>query len=138
MTAKKFLEKWRAGRPSKYSEEILPKVQEYLDKCQDKDGKVKLPTIEGLSVYLGVNRSTIYEWKKEHSEFSDMLEEFMSSQINRLINNGLEGNYNPSIAKLLMYKHGYAEKTENSSEISVSSVAIEFEEPKEGKPKELE
>ena len=73
---------------------------------------VKLPSIEGLARYLGVSRDTLYEWAKEHEEFSDILEIVRAEQADRLINNGLAGDYNPTIAKLLLHKHGYSDKTE--------------------------
>jgi hypothetical protein len=116
------------GRPTDYNEEILNKTEEYLNICQDEERQllkmqnedrgyetyenklvVKLPTVGGLARYLGVSRDTIYEWKKLHQEFSDIIEQIMAEQEDRLINKGMSGDYNPTIAKVLLSKHGYRE-----------------------------
>lgn len=118
------------GRPTKYSEEILIKVQEYLDTCVDleEDGemhikrKVNIPTLEGLAVYLKINKDTIQEWRKEHEEFSVLIADLLNIQASRLVNNGLSGTYNPTIAKVLLTKHGYREgidATTNDRDINV-------------------
>ncbi len=118
-----------AGRPTDYDETIIPRTLEYINQCIDteedyikshgKDSqslerliRVKLPTIEGLAVYLNVNKTTIYEWESKSIEFSNVLAGLRSKQAETLINKGLSGDYNPIIAKLLLMKHGYAEKTE--------------------------
>ncbi len=114
-----------AGRPTDYSEDILDKAKEYLASCEDVEIEkevgnrteyrlnVKLPTIEGLAVYLRVSRDTIYEWAKHHKEFSDTLEDLRAEQADKLINQGLAGNYNSTIAKLVLSSnHGMREKSE--------------------------
>lgn len=115
------------GRPTTYSEEMLTKSREYIELCQDdeieresKQGgtvyklKAKLPTKGGLARHLGVSRDTLYEWSKHHTDFSDIMEELGAEQEDRLINNGLSGDYNPTIAKVLLTKHGYREGIEQS------------------------
>lgn len=117
------------GRPTKYSKTILAETRKYIDSCvdesysvvksQSKRGKslenrlrVKLPTIEGLAFRLKVNKTTIYEWRKEYPEFSNLIGELLALQAERLVNEGLAGNYNATIAKVLLTKHGYREGTE--------------------------
>lgn len=129
-----------AGRPTEYSEEIVTKANQYLASCKDEFEnlvaqesdkyttykqvlKVKLPSIEGLALYLEIHRSTIYEWQKTYPEFSDIIEKLQQQQAETLVNNGLSGNYNPTIAKVLLTKHGYTDKqeidqkTEHSGEV---------------------
>ena len=118
-----------AGRPTKYNDKILEKAEQYLLECVDTTEqvvtgesekftsykekiKVNLPTIEGLAVYLNIHRDTLYQWEKEHPDFSDIIERLRGSQIKSLVNNGLSGDYNPTIAKVLLSKHGYSEKQE--------------------------
>lgn len=118
-----------AGRPTKYNDKILEKAEQYLSECVDTTEqvvtgesekftsykekiKVNLPTIEGLAVYLNIHRDTLYQWEKEHPDFSDIIERLRGSQIKSLVNNGLSGDYNPTIAKVLLSKHGYSEKQE--------------------------
>lgn len=122
----------KEGRPTDYSKEILEKALEYIDVTQDEvtEGKIKvnLPSIEGLATYIDVNRDTVYEWCKVHKEFSDIIEKLKEKQVKSLINNGLQGTYNPTIAKVLLARQGYrdavdtdittkGEKIDNSKEI---------------------
>ena len=117
------------GRPTTYGPETLVKARAYIDSCVDEDyrliksessqgesfenkTRVKIPTIEGLGAYVGAARATIYLWKEEHQEFSDIIDELQQIQAERLMNNGLSGTYNPTIAKVLLAKHGYVEKQE--------------------------
>lgn len=120
--------KHAGGRPTKLNSTILVKAKEYLKQAEDDyealgDKKltivwhVKLPTIEGLANHLEIHKDTIYEWEKLDSElgqqFSDLVTRVRNIQAERLINNGLAGNYNPMIARLLLSsKHGYVEKQE--------------------------
>lgn len=136
-----------AGRPSEYSESILIQSAEYLKACSDKrikriagesekftkydyKLKVNLPTLEGLARYLKIHRDTVYAWEKEHPEFSDIIGELRAKQLESLVNNGLSGDYNPTIAKVLLAKHGYKESTEVENK---GGVKFTFEEPDEYK-----
>jgi hypothetical protein len=117
-----------AGRPTEYSEEIVSKTNKYIDSCVDEienyhktQGNksdsyerivnVKIPTIEGLAVYLKIGRTTVYEWIEKFPEFACIIEQLRATQADRLLNNGLSGNYNPTIAKVLLTKHGYRDET---------------------------
>ncbi|MFZ1468598.1 MAG: terminase small subunit [Paracoccaceae bacterium] len=121
------------GRPTEYTDDIVLKTNEYIDSCTDEHYdwvksestgkvdstswehrvKVKLPTIEGLSLFLKVNRDTIYDWEKKYENFSDTLKELRSKQAKMLIENGLSGDYNPTIAKLILSSnHGMREKSD--------------------------
>jgi len=118
------------ARPTTYTAEMLSKTNEYLLLCEDteieREGNrggteyrlnVKLPTIEGLSVYLGVARDTLYEWATKHEEFSDTLDSLRAEQADKLINNGLSGSYNSTIAKLMLSSnHGMREKSDVTSD----------------------
>jgi hypothetical protein len=117
------------GRPTDFSQEMVDKAWEYIDSCKDEEVqeikqeseekgyvmydnklKVKIPTVGGLARYLRVARSTIYLWGEKHPEFSDIIEILGAEQEDRLINKGLGGDYNPTISKVLLSKHGYREK----------------------------
>lgn len=127
--------KW--WRPTKYQEDFINKVDEYLEQCEDIETtfhktmweksdsydrilKVNLPSIEWFALYLNVNKSSIYEWsnqtndkwEKVYPEFSNALEKISTEQKKRLIEEWLAGNYNPTIAKLVLSaNHGMKETT---------------------------
>lgn len=126
-----------AGRPVEYNDQVVKRATDYVNECEDKEEqvvtgesekftsyknklKVNLPTIEGLAVYLGIHKDTVYDWEKKYPEFSDVLHTLRAKQIRELFNKGLAGDYNPIIAKLLLNKHGYTEKSEtkHSGEIA--------------------
>jgi len=117
------------GRPIKYNISYIKKAKDYIDSCEDEivqvvsgesdkftaykeKRRVKLPSIEGLSLYIKVHRDTIYDWEKKYQGFSDIINVLRAKQAECLINNGLSGDYNPIIAKVLLSKQGYSEKTE--------------------------
>ena len=116
----------KVGAPTKYKKEYCEKADDYLSECQDvfsddKKLKVKLPTIEGFSRYLDVNKTSLYEWEKKNKEFSNALDKIRIEQRERLINMGLSGDYTPVIAKLVLSaNHGMNEKTETESKITHS------------------
>jgi hypothetical protein len=120
------------ARPVEYTEEIGIKARKYLKACKDEytefhktraDGSnsferivnVKIPTIEGLALAIGIARSTVYLWKDKYDEFSDIIEDLMASQGEKLLNNGLSGTYNSTIAKVLLTKHGYREGVDSTT-----------------------
>lgn len=106
------------GRPTSYDPNFIKLIDGYLTRCTDKKLpfnriEVKLPTVEGLANFIGVSRSTIFKWAEEHQEFSDSLEKIIIEQKHRLLNNGLSGDYNATIAKLVLSaNHGMREKTD--------------------------
>lgn len=130
--AKKAPPKKTMGRPTKYSLDILKRTKEYIESCEDETTElftgytrnggemfkeklvVKLPNIEGLAYTLKISKDTIYEWCKIHKDFSDVIKDLLAKQANVLLTKGLSGDYNPTIAKVLLTKHGYREGIEQS------------------------
>lgn len=98
-----------AGRPTDYSEEMVKRARKYFQICKDSRTTVRMPSKGGLAVFLDVSRDTLYEWAKNYPAFSDIMEMLGAEQERRLIDKGLSGEYNPTIAKVLLAKQGYRE-----------------------------
>ncbi|MHB8484056.1 MAG: terminase small subunit [Nitrospiria bacterium] len=103
------------GRPTKYGPVIIERTKEYRDIKRPNDDEV-VPSIEGLSVYIKIARSTIYEWigQGDKKEFSDIVADILANQGKALINNGLSGKFAPTITKVILTKHGYREGIEQT------------------------
>ncbi len=99
------------ARPTDYNDEILKKAQSYLDLLPEDE---ETHSIEGLADYINISRSNIYLWasQEDKKEFSDILERIREKQAKKLISKGLRGEFNASITKLMLSKHGYVEKSE--------------------------
>lgn len=127
------------GRPSKFSPGMVKLGYEYLDECKlgtqyvrvvvshvKKKGKdvpvygtkksFKFPMLEGLALHLGVHKDTIQEWKKAHADFSVLVGDLLSLQAVFLAENGLSGEWNATLAKVFLSKHGYREGIEQMGE----------------------
>jgi len=121
-----------AGRPSKYTEELLTKAWDYTNggwKCAGD----AMPSICGLADHLNLDRSTIYDWAEDpNKEISDMLGRILTKQEKVLFNESLKGEYNATIAKLALTKHGYHDKSDSTlsgpggKPIPVQEVPITF------------
>lgn len=102
-----------AGRPTSLTPELIEKASTYLDEYEALDELV--PTIAGLALYLGVSRGVIYKWENEaHTDrqFIDILDAIKARQEIKLVNGGLGGAFNSTIAKMMLTKHGYSDKQE--------------------------
>lgn len=107
-----------AGRPTSYNKEILEATKEYSSNWKEIFPEDVIPTIEALSLHIGIARSTIYDWisqdNEELKEFSDNVGNILAKQGKTLVNKGLTNEFNSSITKAMISKHGYREGTEVS------------------------
>ena len=136
------------GRPNEYKEEYVQSADNYLAECQDEyqefhkirsnsdksaDGydrlvKVRLPTLEGFSQYIGHHLGTLHEWAKLHSEFSGALKKIRDEQHKRLVDGGLSGDYNSTIAKLILSaNHGMRERSDVTSDDKPLTISVSGE-----------
>jgi hypothetical protein len=99
------------ARPSKYTPQILEKAKAYVDGGYLACGDV-IPQMAGLSIELDIHRDTIYDWCNDPDKqaFSDIVAKCLRAQERKLLNGSLTGDLNPTIAKLILTKHGYSER----------------------------
>lgn len=118
------------ARPTDYTPEILEQSRQYLHQCKfgtEDDPRPKLPTIEGLALFLDISRDTVYAWEKEKEPFSYIVEEVRAQQAETLVQNGLTGQFNPTITKLMLSKHGYVERQDvTSGDKPVAPLLVRF------------
>lgn len=108
------------GRPSKYSQEIIDKTADYIIN-HAKYGDV-VPSNAGLACELNVSRETVNVWGNTKPEFSDMLAQLQARQERLLLSNGLTGEYNSNITKLMLAKHGHSDKVQQDQISSDNSM----------------
>jgi len=97
-----------AGRPTKYDKAMQDKADRYIDEYQEFGDAI--PSAVGLAIFIGVNKSTLYEWAKIHPALSNTLGKVNSAQERSAVNNGITGVFNSTITKLVLANHGYSDK----------------------------
>ena len=126
-------EKRPVGRPSKYNDELQTLADTYIFNYKDQ-GDV-IPSRVGLCCFLGIAKSTSFEWADIYPEFSATLAAIDALQENVALNRGLDGTFNATIVKLVMANHGYTDSqkvdhTTNGKDIAPSFATLY------GKPQE--
>ena len=132
---KKTKPKHPGGRPTKYNQGILDKTADYIANYQ-KYGDA-IPTAQGLTLILDVSDETISNWGKHKNkrEFFGLLEKLKRKQHQALVNGGITGDFNSNITKLVLTKHGYSDRQDNThagplgGPIKVEKTCFEFVEP---------
>jgi hypothetical protein len=94
------------GRPTKYTPDMPDQLKAYMQNCPD-----ELPSKAGFANFVGVHVNTMDNWGRKYSEFLWALERLKTLQCSILIDKGLTGKYNPTIAKLILCSnHGYGKR----------------------------
>lgn len=100
------------GRPSEYTPEAINVLNEYLQFAIPEN--MKIPTVEGLALKLGINKTTLYRWAENNEEFRNALDELKMRQKESLTDIGIFGGkeINATIVGLLLkVNHDMIEKT---------------------------
>ena len=101
------------GRPTKWSEEIEAKAWEYANGAWEGQGDA-VPMVVGLCRYIERSKSIVYDWATHKDKnFSDILSQIAESQELTVFTRALKGEYNSTMAKLLLTKHGYSDKVDS-------------------------
>lgn len=98
---------YRFGRPSKLTKQLLQKAWEYVERADNMNVNVLLPTKERLALELGINKDTLYQWAQENKDFSDVCHTLDLIQADKAMQNGLMGRYQPAITAIVLSRHGY-------------------------------
>jgi len=103
------------GRPTKYTPEIVEKARAWVHNWKPTEGII-IPSHVSLALYLGIASKTLYTWGSEEGkeEFSQILGECMDLQQQVLINQGLGKVFDSGITKLVLGKHGFHDKQDNT------------------------
>lgn len=101
------------ARPTDHSKEVEKKAWDYVDNYEDHGHA--FPSVVGLCKVLNRGKSTLYDWAGDESKgFSDILAAIKENQELVTFNKAMTGEYNATIAKLLLGKHGYHDKQDST------------------------
>ena len=111
----------RGGRNTELDTMLIDYGMHYLDHWEEEGNQV--PTIPGFCLAVGISKATFYNWINDftqpgkeltglQSQFLDLACQLEDTQHDKLIQKGLAGSFQPTIAKLILYKHGHSEKGE--------------------------
>jgi hypothetical protein len=105
-----------AGRPTGYSDDLVEKARQYIEGDYDTIYRHSIPSHLGLCEALSISKTSLYKWAGEEGKeaFADILAKCNAKQHNILISKGLSGDFNASIAKLVLGKHGYHDRVEST------------------------
>lgn len=124
------------GRPTDYSLDVIKRLNQYLLEAVPEN--MKIPTVEGIALRLGISKNTLYEWAKRHPEFQDALEELKMKQKEALTEIGIFGGkeINATIVSLLLkVNHDMIETTKSditSGGEKISPLLVRFIDKKDG------
>ena len=90
------------GRPTDYKPEVIDELNKYLAEAIPEN--MKIPTVEGIALKLGISKKTLYNWADEHEEFLHALEVLKMKQKEALTEIGIFGGkeINATIVQLLL------------------------------------
>ena len=103
-----------AGRPTTWSKALEKKAWEYANGKWQEQGD-RTPSVVGLCGYINRSRRVIYKWAEEpDKQFMHILDSISEKQEAELLKNGLSGDFNSTITKLMLTKHGYHDKQDQT------------------------
>jgi len=112
------------ARPTDWSEKVENDAWDYVDNYANYDHP--FPSIVGLCKVLNRGKTTIYSWADDDSKgFRDILDAIKENQELVTFNKAMTNDFNATIAKLLLGKHGYHDKQDNTLS-GPNGKAVEF------------
>lgn len=122
------------GRPVEYTEEAITKLPLYLEECLVKQS---LPKRAGFALYLGISKSTLWEWEQKFEQLSNALKILDTVQEESIIDGALYNKMNAVIAKLLLSNHGYSDKIQTDNLNKNIDVPVDESRPPEQQLQEV-
>lgn len=115
------------GRPTKYSPKVLTELDKYLHETVPEN--MDIPSVEGFAIRLGVNKTTLYEWGKKHTEFSNALDKIALHQKAHLMRIGIFGGkeVNASIVSLMLKANHDMVETERKQLVGADNQTLAVE-----------
>ena len=117
------------GRPTKYNDEMQAQADAYVYDWSTIDS---IPSRVGLCCFLGIDKTTSYDWERLYPEFSNTCKAVEALQEREALNKGITGDFNSQITKLVLANHGYSDRQaidHKSSDGSVGPTRIEIVSP---------
>ena len=99
-----------AGRPSILTPELKARAAEYVERFAE-NGDV-IPSAAGLAVWLKISKASVYNFGAQDDQFLDTLNAIQAKQEAIALNNGLLGEFNAMITKLVLANHGYSDRVQ--------------------------
>lgn len=102
----------KGGRPTAWSIAVEEKAMEYINGGWETVGH-SIPSVVGLCSYIDRSRSVVYVWAEDENRgFKDILSKLKEVQLLNLMNKGLTSEFNSTITKLILTKHGFSDKVD--------------------------
>ena len=105
-----------AGQPTKYKVEYATEefLEQYIKHCE---AKKELISLCGLACYIKVTEQSFDNWVKAHPKFFATLARIKQLSKQSLTNKGLVGDYNSTMAKMMLsVNHGMHETQRQEGE----------------------
>ena len=118
--------KSKPGRPTLCTPELVKMAEDYLDGGWKNQEDHTFPSVLSLAIYLGVSRQVLYKWRTEDNKpIIDILARANELGEFILVQKGVDGKFNSAITKLVLGKHGYSEKIENTNKNEIKDMPTE-------------
>lgn len=129
------MSKNKGGAKTKYSEDVLTIIDEYIQMCMDSKREVitdkgsvsrvfqEYPTPAGLAVKVGVVKKTLYNWCENHEEFLHRFNKMKTVAEYIISQMGMHGDYNYKLASAVLRQYGW--DTAEEKRLTINDVAMQ-------------
>lgn len=121
------------GQPTKYDPKYCDMIIDYFGRnhVEKVGGKIKgaeLPQFTAFARTIGVRRSTLHNWTREHPEFLDAYNTAKQLQEELIANNAINGRYNPVFSQFMLKNcHNWKDRQEVEQTVQQIQISKEDE-----------